>query len=352
VPPPPPTATHCHYRHSLTNPSKSYTPPTATTVEIEASVLLSLIRHTSENYPALYSGALFGFEDDEGAVDITHAYPFPYPDPYEGGSLRLKPGAKYQQDVLELLRKLGYGVDFQGWFQLTILGNFVTTQLVEALVQQQLANRNAFVLVHNMLLIGKELDIKALRLSENFVNTYVGGKWRLRNLEANRLLYLNIFDELAIEIHNQQLIQLYLAADEGVAAAASPLTARDFDLLTLSANPNVTALLLELLYLQVNLYNYDQINFNYYQRLLHKENTKIAQWKQQRKMDNLERAKRGEPELSTTEWELLFKLPVEPLRYNNMLHLHVIDVLADDVLKNCDEELTKSFAIERKLVAE
>ena len=34
-----------------------------------------------------------------------------------------------------------------------------------------------------------------------------------------------------------------------------------------------------------------------------------------------------------------------------MLYSSAIDVLADDILKKCDEELTKSFAIERKLTA-
>lgn len=316
---------------------------------MEASVLLSLVRHTSEHYPALYSGALLGFEDEEGGVDITHAFPYPYPDQYEGGSLRSKSGSKYQQDILESLRNLGYGIDFQGWFQSTISGNFVTTQLVEALVQQQLTNKNAFILVHNMASIGKELDLKALRLSENFVNTYISGKWRSKNLEINRLSYLNLFDELEIKIHNQQLISLYLAGNEDT--LAKPME-KEFDILNLSSNQNVTAQLLESLYSQVDSYNYDQNNFNYYQRQLQKENSKITQWKQQRKVDNIERAKKGESELDTTEWESIFKLPAEPSRYNNMLHSHSIDVLADDILKKCDEELTKSFAIERKLVAE
>ena len=68
-------------------------------------------------------------------------------------------------------------------------------------------------------------------------------------------------------------------------------------------------------------------------------------------MENLERAKKGEKELDTEECKTIFKLPNEPSRYNNMLYSSAIDVLADDILKKCDEELTKSFAIERKLTA-
>lgn len=127
-------------------PSNKYTPPTVSTVTLSSSVLLSLLRHTSEHYPSIFSGALLGFEDEK-TVDITHAFPFPYPDQYEGGSFKSKSGSQYQKDLLENYKKLGYGVEFQGWFQSTVSGSFVTSQLVEALAQQQLQNPNIFILI-------------------------------------------------------------------------------------------------------------------------------------------------------------------------------------------------------------
>lgn len=306
---------------------------------------MSIIKHTSENYPSLYSGNLLGFEDDNGSIDISHAFPFPYPDQFEGGSLKSRSGGKYQQDILDALKKINYGIEFQGWFQSTVSGNFVTTQLVDSLVQQQLANKNTFILIHNMASIGKELDMRAIRLSENFMNTYLDGKWKSKDLENNKLSFMNIFDDIPIEIHNQELVNLYLTS-------LGNTSDNEFDILNLSSNQNVTAQLLESLYGQIDAYNYDQNNFNYYQRQHQKEMSKIIQWKQQRKLENLERAKIGEKELDPEEWQSLFKLPTEPSRYNNMLHSHAIDVLADDILKKCDEELTNSFAIERKLTAE
>lgn len=320
--------------------------PTATKIDVESSALLSMIRHTSENYPSLFSGALLGFEDDNGSLDITHAYPYPYPDQYEGGSLRSRSGAKYQQDILEALKKLGYGVEIQGYFQSTVSGNFVTSQLVDSLVQQQLANKNSFILIHNMASIGKELDVKALRLTENFVRAYLDGKWKSKDLEHHKLSFLNIFEEIPINVRNQRLVDLYISHLE------NPKHTDDFEMLNLSANQNVTAQLLESLYSQIDSYNYDQTNYNYYQRLHQKEMSKILLWKHQRKVENMERAKIGEKELDPEEWRSVFKLPTEPSRYNNMLHSHAIDVLTDDILKKCDEELIKSFAIERKLASE
>lgn len=324
---------------------KTYQAPTATTLDIEGSVLLSILRHTSENYPSLFSGSLLGFEDDAGAVDITHAYPFPYPDQYEGGSLRSRSGNKYQQEILEALTSLGEGVEFQGWFQSTISGNFVTPQLVEALAQQQLGNKNAFILIHNMASIGKSIDLKALRLSENFLSAYIQGKWKTRDLENHKLSFFNIFDEVSLNIHNQHLVNMFLADNSLVSTGTNAQN------LNFNSNSNMTTQLLENLCSQIDSYNFDQTNFNYYQRQLQKEHTKILQWKQARKAENDERAKVGESELDPEEWRNSFKLPNGPSRLNNTLYSKAIDEIADDILKQCDEELIKSFAIERKLTA-
>lgn len=326
-------------------PTKAYEAPTATSIEIEGSVLLSVVRHTSENYPSLYSGSLLGFEDDNGSIDITHAYPFPYPDQYEGGSLRSRSGNKYQQEILEALKSLGLGVEFQGWFQSTISGNFITSLLIEALAQQQLTNKNAFILIHNMASIGKAVELKAVRLSENFLSTYLDGKWKTKDLENHKLSFLNIFDEIPVKIHNQELVNLYLADTK------PSVTSNEFDNLNFSSNSNITTQLLENLYSQIDSFNFDQTNFNYYQRQLQKEHTRILQWKQARKNENAERAKVGESELDPEEWQTLFKLPAGPSRLNNTLYSRAIDEFADDILKKCDEELIQSFAIERKLTA-
>lgn len=322
--------------------NKKYEEPTAKVIDIQSSALLAMVRHTSENYPSLYSGPLFGFEDDNGSIDISHIYPYPYPDQYEGGSLRSRTGSKYQQEILDSLKALEYGVEFQGWFQSTLSGNFITNQLVESLVQQQLTNKNTFILIHNMSSIGKELDLKAVRLTKNFITTYLDGKWKSKDLEANKVSYLNIFEEIPINVQSQALVQLGLGVNNNKSES-------EFEILKLSSNHNLTAKLLESLASQIDSYNFDQTNFNYYQRQYQKEHSKIHQWKQNRRLENLERSKNGEKELDSNEWQSQFKLPSEPSRYNNMLYSSAIDNLADDLLKKCDEELTKNFAIEGKI---
>ncbi|CAN3365134.1 eukaryotic translation initiation factor 3 subunit H [Diutina catenulata] len=334
-----------------TVPTKTVTPPRATKISMQSSVLLSMVRHTSENFPQLFSGALLGFQSDEGDIDITHVFPFPYADQYEGGSFRSRSGAKYQQDIQTNLRKLGYGVEFHGWFQSSVSGNFVTTQLVEGLAQQQLTHPDAFVVVHNLANL-KEVDVRAYRLSQSFLKAFVEGKWKSRDLAAAHVDYMGIFDELEVTVGSQALIDVYMSNNTGVDApiVTSKRSGSANDILNLSSNENAIAQLLESLSSQIDGYNYDQNNFNYYQRQYQKESAKLSQWKQQRKLENFERQKRGESELSLDDHPQ-FKLPQEPSRYNNMLYSHAIDTLGDDALKKCDEELKKSHIIEKKLMA-
>ncbi|KAI3402884.2 hypothetical protein KGF56_004345 [Candida oxycetoniae] len=325
-------------------PSK-YEPSSIDTVSISSSVLLSLLRHTAEHHPALFSGALLGFDDEE-SLDITHAFPYPYPDQYEGGSFKSRSGGQYQRDLLESYKKLGYGVELQGWFQSSISGNFVTTQLIEGLAQQQLLNPNMFILVHNMSSIGQEVDLKALRLSPGFMSAYMDGRWKSKDLDKHEISYLSIFEQLEIDVQNQALVDLFLSN-----TSVPKTTESELKVLNLLSHSSSITHLLESLCGQVDSFNYDQNNFNYYQRQYSKESSKIQQWKQQRKYDNLERAKIGEKELDPEEWKSLFRLPVEPSRYNNLLQSHSINALADDVLKKCDEELQKSFVIKEKLTS-
>lgn len=309
---------------------------------------MSLITQMSRKFPSLYSGALLGFEDEQGVIEVLHSHLFPYPDQYEGGSFKSKSGISYQQKALETLKKTGYGLEFLGWFQATISGNFVTPLLIECLILQQLQNKNAFLLIYNIAFQNCQPQFKALRFTKNFVNLYLDGKWTSKNMQTHNLFFLNIFEEIPIFFKNSSLVNLFLATHP----IDDNFETMNFSSLNLFSNQLTTTLMLESLFGQIDSYNYDQNNFNYYQRQHQKEQTKISQWIQQRKLENLERSKKGEVELNLDEWKSIFKLPVEPSRYINILHSHSIDVFSEDVLKNTNDELKKSIVIERRPYSE
>lgn len=109
------------------------------------------------------------------------------------GSFRSRSGGQYQKDLLENFKKLAMVSEFLGWFQSTVSGNFVTNQLIEGLAQQQLINSNAFILINNLSSVGQEVSIKALRLSTGFMNAYVDGNGKSKDLESNKISYFEYF---------------------------------------------------------------------------------------------------------------------------------------------------------------
>jgi translation initiation factor 3 subunit H len=60
-------------------------------------------------------------------------------------------------------------------------------------------------------------------------------------------------------------------------------------------------------------------NFQYFQRQLAREQTKVTAWQTKRKAENAGRVAAGQTPLSEEEWKTLFQLPQEPSRLESML---------------------------------
>jgi translation initiation factor 3 subunit H len=60
-------------------------------------------------------------------------------------------------------------------------------------------------------------------------------------------------------------------------------------------------------------------NFQYYQRQVAREQTKITAWQAKRKAENAGRVAAGQAPLPEDDWKALFKLPTEPSRLESML---------------------------------
>lgn len=66
-------------------------------------------------------------------------------------------------------------------------------------------------------------------------------------------------------------------------------------------------------------------NFQYYQRQLAREQTKVTAWKAKRTAENATRVAQKQAPLPEDEWERLFKLPTEPSRLEAMLNARQVD---------------------------
>lgn len=123
----------------------------------------------------------------------------------------------------------------------------------------------------------------------------------------------------------------------------------NFDSLDLSIDPflekNCDLLLesIETHYTELN-------NFQYYQRQLAREQTKITTWQQKRKAENASRAVLKQLPLPEDEWQKLFKLPQEPSRLETLLNSRQIEQYAKQVDGFTAVVTGKMFAVNGGLV--
>jgi translation initiation factor 3 subunit H len=131
-------------------------------------------------------------------------------------------------------------------------------------------------------------------------------------------------------------------------ASQYPL-APNFDNLSLSIDPFLEKncdLLLE----SIEVHHTENNNFQYYQRSLAREQTKIATWQAKRKAENATRAQLKQPLLPEDEWQRLFKLPQEPSRLESMLNTRQVEQYSRQIDGFVAATSGKMFAVKGNLL--
>ncbi|KAG5359887.1 Eukaryotic translation initiation factor 3 subunit H [Yarrowia sp. C11] len=316
---------------------------TTTRVCIDSSVALKIVRHCQESAPSIVAGQLLGLDVD-GELRISHSFAFPQnaaggnPNSDDGLSLRLKAVAKYQPEMIDHLKEVNVDSNSVGWYQSTVLGRIYNASVIENLAVFQEKNPDSVVLVYDV--AGSEVvsdadpasnggpqghttttpsgfNLRAFRLSEEYLSVRKSGKFDTATLTENNLTYHDVLVELPVEIKNSNLATLLLY-QLGQQYPNSPFAESSFSNLNVSVDPFLEKNI-EAIFDSVDDFHYDQGNYNYYQRQMTREQAKISQWQQKRKAENAAREKDGRPALPTDEWKRLFKLPTEPSRQDNLL---------------------------------
>ena len=181
------------------------------------------------------------------------------------------------------------------------------------------------------------------------------------SLQKFNLTYRDFFQELPVSIHNSHLVTSLLHQLSSPPPTLPSFTSSirqgslppplfpNFDSLDLSIDPflekNCDLLLdsIETHYTELN-------NFQYYQRQLAREQTKITAWQQKRKAENVSRAALKQPPLPEDEWQKLFKLPQEPSRLETLLNSRQIEQYAKQVDGFTAVVTGKMFAVNGGLV--
>ncbi|KAF2003308.1 hypothetical protein P154DRAFT_591413 [Amniculicola lignicola CBS 123094] len=351
-------------------------------VQVEALVVVKLMRHSTQSFPTTATGSLVGM-DVNGTLQITNSFPFPTVDvPVTDGhqqdnasslaaaAPRAKANVIYQNEMIKFLREVNVDANNVGWYTSTSMGNFINANTIEnQFFYQKEMNERTVALVYDVSRSSQgSLNLRAFRLSPSFVAAYKEGKFSTESsLQKSGFRYQDILVELPLTIHNSHLLTSYLhqlpsdapkeeltfppnlAALQQDPNTPQPPLFPNFDSLDLSIDPfleKTCDLLLE----SIENHHTELNNHQYYQRSMAREQAKITAWQQKRKAENAARTASKQPLLPEDEWQRLFKLPVEPSRLEVLLNSRQVEQYARQVDGFTAGVTAKMFAVKSNLL--
>ncbi|KAF9173467.1 hypothetical protein BGX21_000807 [Mortierella sp. AD011] len=327
-------------------------------VQLDAMVVLKIVKHCRESAPATVTGQLMGL-DVNGVLEVTHSFPMPKNQESEDFE-----GSQYQLQMMRCLREVNVDDNSVGWYQSTNMGNFMNQSLIEHQFEFQQALNKSVLIIHDVARSSMgNLNLRALRLTPAFMKLYKEKKFTTEALAKAKLTFSNIFEELPITIRNTALLNALLfeleTSDDSVEVSTSHLTTYknssnntsnksvltpSFDMLDLSLDPYV-AKNLENLMDTIDEHQQEQGNYAYWQRSVERENKKKAAYLANRKTENARRAQAGQAALPNEDVDSMFKLPAEPSRLDHLLISGQIDNYCKQINEFAGPTLGKLFAV-------
>jgi translation initiation factor 3 subunit H len=338
--------------------------------------------------------------EKNGVLEITNS--FPYPEvviaPSDGqndkaadkaadlaaAAPRSKANIAYGNEMIKFLREVNVDANNVGWYTSTSMGNFVNLNTVEnQFYYQSQLNERTVALIYDVSRSSQgTLNLRAYRLSPSFVTAYKEGKFTTEryvrvlgvgvranvcSLQKSGLRYQEILVELPVTVKNSHLLTSLLhqlpseapkeeltfppnlsALQQDPNTPLPPLFP-NYDALDLSIDPfleKTCDLLLE----SIENHHTELNNYQYYQRSLAREQTKITAWQQKRKAENAARTASKQPLLPEDEWQGLFKLPQEPSRLETLLNSRQVEQYSRQVDGFAAGVTSKMFAVKSNLL--
>ncbi|KAI0009701.1 eukaryotic translation initiation factor 3 subunit 3 [Xylariaceae sp. FL0662B] len=349
-------------------------------VQIEALVVMKIVKHCSTSFPTPATGSLVGMDRD-GVLDVTNTFPFPTadianvegthqndPSTLAAAAPRAKANLIYQNEMIRHLKEVNVDANNVGWYTSATMGNFVNSNFIENQYHYQRENDKTVALVHDVSRSSQGvLSLRAFKLTPNFMAAYKEGKFTTESLQKSKISFKDVLAEFPITIHNSHLLTSYLHQIPSVPTDAdvpmpSSLSDLQHDPVKMPLNPSIDTLDLSIdpflektcdLLLDSIESHYTELNNHlYYQRQLAREQAKITAWQTKRKAENAARLSAKQPPLPEDEWQRLFKLPQEPSRLEGMLNAKQVEQYSKQVDGFTANVSAKMFAVRGNLLPE
>jgi len=313
-------------------------------VQLDALVVLKIIKHCQESFPDLVTGQLLGL-DIANTLEVTNCFPFPTDTTNDDENVEesaiSSAMAEYQLEMMKCLREVNVDNNAVGWYSSTYMGSFINKATIDTQYNYQEKINTAVVVVYDPVKTSQgHLSLKAYRLTQNFMALYEQKRFTKESMIKNGISFHNIFEEIPISIHNSHLVTAFLTelGDSGKIQDDSSVAALD-----LSTNPFLEKNL-EVLLDNMDDLGAEQSKFQYYQRNLQKHLQQQNTWLQKRRAENLARKAAGE-ELLPEEDPSAYKLPTEPSRLDSLLISNQINNYCMQINQFSATSFTKLFCV-------
>lgn len=244
-------------------------------VQMDALVLLKMMKHCSENELNVVSGQLLGL-NFENSLEVTNCYPMIQEEVKEEETN--EDDQKYQLKMYQCLQDLNVDQNIVGWYQSSDFESHLDLGMIDAQYNYQLdyGKRCVCILLEPSQTNKGRLKMKAIRLTDNFMEllkesykTSTGIQITQDLLSKHKLTNEQMFEQVPIKINSSKFLQI-LSYDWEL--NIDGMNSLDFENLDLSTNSFLDKSLENLSALTDYLYQ-EQGKFLYYQR-------KVAQQKQ------------------------------------------------------------------------
>jgi translation initiation factor 3 subunit H len=175
-------------------------------VEVDALVILQIMKHCRQHSPHAVTGQLLGLDVDS-TMQVTHSFGYVQKGSEEAN--QQDDGEQYTLDMQRLLREVNADANTIGWYQTTHLGQFFSNVVIETQYLFQREIPRSILLVYDPLqaAIGKP-SFKALRLTPAFMTRHAelqGNTAALNDFPASEM-----FLEVPVYIHSPAIVEAFL----------------------------------------------------------------------------------------------------------------------------------------------
>mmetsp|Transcript_34817 Transcript_34817/g.55920 ORF Transcript_34817/g.55920 Transcript_34817/m.55920 type:complete len:312 (-) Transcript_34817:150-1085(-) len=178
-------------------------------VEIDALVILQIMKHCRQHVPHPVTGQLLGLDVDD-TLQVTHCFGYVQKNSEEAGQHTADDGEQYQMEMLRRLREVNVDSNTVGWYQTTHLGQFFSDTVIQTQYEYQIQIPRTILLVYDPLqsAIGKP-SFKAFRLTPEFMAKHTEAR-DANSSALNDFNSADMFMEIPISINSPVIVESFL----------------------------------------------------------------------------------------------------------------------------------------------